>query len=220
MRVGLTGGLGSGKSTAAAMFAARGAHVLSADEIARGLMAPGHDVYDQIVQQFGHSILLPDATLDRNALARLAFSGGRIEQLNAIVHPAAIALQQQLSDSILASDPEAVVLVESALIFETKYGETLHGDGWRARFDRMILVAATESHKIARFCKRSGGSPGGLLEAEARRRLSKMMPDEQKIPLVEYVIHNDGTLAELRTQVDAIWEQLTAANSPAFSLEP
>lgn len=212
MRAGLTGGLGSGKSTAAVMFAARGAHVLSADEIARGLMAPGHDVYDQIVQQFGKSILRPDATLDRNALARLAFSGGRIEQLNAIVHPAAIALQQQLTDDILASDPAAIVLVESALIFET-----LHGKGWRGRFDRMILVTATESKKIARFCQRSGGSPGGVLEAEARRRLAKMMPDELKIPLVDYVIHNDGTLAELHTQVDAVWEQLVAAAHPGIS---
>ncbi len=210
MKVGLTGGLGSGKSTVAVMFAARGAHVLSADEIARGLMVPGHDVYDQIVQRFGPSILRPDATLDRNALARLAFSGGRIEQLNAIVHPAAIALQQQLADDILASDPAAVVLVESALIFET-----LHGDGWRGRFDRMILVTATESHKIARFCTRSGGSPGGVLEAEARRRLSQMMPDEQKIPLVDYVIHNDGTLAELRTQVDSVWQQLTGETQPS-----
>ena len=210
MRVGLTGGLGSGKSTAAVMFAARGAHVLSADEIARGLMTPGHDVYDQIVQQFGRSMLLPDGTLDRNALARLAFSGGRIEQLNAIVHPAAIALQQQIADEILVSDPDAIVLVESALIFETKYGETVHGAGWRGRFDRMILVTATEANKIARFCKRSGGSPGGLLEAEARRRLAQMMPDEQKIQMVDFVIHNDGTLAELRAQVDNVWEQLTA----------
>ena len=210
MRVGLTGGLGSGKSTVAAMFAARGAHVLSADEIARGLMAPGHVVYDQIVQQFGPSVLHPDGTLDRNALSRLAFSGGRIEGLNAIVHPAAIALQQQLADEIFAHDPHAVVIVESALIFETK-----HGEGWKDRFDRLILVTASEANKIARFCQRSGGSPGGVLEAEARRRLAQMLPDEQKIQLVDYVIHNDGTLAQLSIEVDAIWQQLTEQSRPS-----
>ena len=122
LRVGLTGGLGSGKSTAARMFAELGAHVLSADEIGRGLMQPGQTVYAQIVERFGPGVVAADKTLDRAALARIAFAEGRIEELNAIVHPATIASQAAAIDRIAARDPGAVVIVESALIFETKHG--------------------------------------------------------------------------------------------------
>src|SRR5947209_14528079 len=108
LRVGLTGGLGSGKSTAARLFAQHGAHVLSADEIGREMMQPGQLVYAAIVQHFGPAIVLSDGQLDRAALARIAFSEGRVEELNAIVHPAVIARQTELADVIFARDPHAV----------------------------------------------------------------------------------------------------------------
>lgn len=203
-RVGLTGGLGSGKSTVAAMFAAHGAYVLSADELARGLMQPGQPVFREIVQHFGPTIQRPDGTLDRNALARLAFADGRAEELNTIVHPVTIALQQQRTEEILQQHPDAVVLVESALVFETRFGE-----GWRERFDFMILVTAAEATKIARFCARAGGRPEEGLEAEARRRLAHMIPDEEKAGQCDFILPNDGSLDQLRTRVDRIWQQLT-----------
>ena len=152
LRVGLTGGLGSGKSTVAGMLAKKGAHVLSADEIGRSLMQPGTAVFDAIVQSFGPSVVQHDGVLNRPELARLAFAGGRVEELNAIVHPATIARQGELVDAIFARDADAVVVIESALIFETR-----HGDGWRDRFDRLVLVTAPESLKIERFVLRSGG---------------------------------------------------------------
>ena len=156
LRVGLTGGLGSGKSTAAAMFAELGAYVLSADEIARTLMQPGEAVYAAIVAHFGRSVVREDGTgtevLDRVALARIAFGEGRIEELNAIVHPATIARQAALIEKIAARDPDAVTVVESALIFETKHGGA---DGWQTRFDRIIFVRASEALQIARFVDRS-----------------------------------------------------------------
>jgi dephospho-CoA kinase len=225
LRVGLTGGLGSGKSTAARLFAAHGAHVLQSDAIGRELMEPGEAVYAAIVEHFGPGVVMADGRLDRSALARIAFADGRVEELNAIVHPAVIARQEELADAIAARDPHAVLIVESALIFETKYAETKHeekkrGDvgtsgGWRQRFDRIILVTAPEEAKVARFVARA--APGGglsaerqtELEAEAYRRLAQQMPDEQKSALCDYVLTNDGALKELEWQVDQLWPILT-----------
>jgi dephospho-CoA kinase len=117
LRVGLTGSLGSGKSTAARMFAALGAHVLQSDAIGRNLMQPGETVHAAIAAHFGPGVVLPDGTLDRAALAQIAFAEERVEELNAIVHPAVIARQSELSEQIARSQPDAVVIVESALIF-------------------------------------------------------------------------------------------------------
>src|SRR6202051_4196398 len=157
LRVGLTGGLGSGKSTAARLFAALVAHVLQSDAIGRELMEPGQAVHSAIVDHFGNGVVLPDGRLDRVVLAKIAFDDKRVEELNAIVHPAVIARQAELSEAIFQQDRRAIVIVESALIFETKYGETKYSEiehaemndgetqhggsqaneraGWRNRFD-------------------------------------------------------------------------------------
>jgi dephospho-CoA kinase len=214
LRVGLTGGLGSGKSTAARLFAALGAHVLQADAIGRQMMEPREPVYAAIVAHFGDSVVAADGTLDRGALARIAFADGRVEELNAIVHPAVIQRQAELSDAIFAHDPRAVVIVESALIFETNYAGAAR---WKSRFDRIILVTAPEEMKIARFVARA--APGGQLseaqraelEAEARRRLAQQIPDERKAALCDYVLTNGGALTELEWQVDQLWPILKAA---------
>ena len=208
LRVGLTGGLGSGKSTVAAMLKELGAYVLSADDMGRKLMEPGQACYDAIVEQFGAGVVRVDGTLDRPALAKLAFVDGRIEELNAIVHPATIALQEKIIGEIFRRDSDAVVVVESALIFETK-----HLAGWRERFDTLILVTAPEATKIARFVARSQAQSGGgdvpALEAEARRRLGLMVSDEVKAPQCEYVIVNDGSVEELRQKVAEVWGKLS-----------
>jgi dephospho-CoA kinase len=242
LRVGLTGGLGSGKSTAARLFAAHGAYIIQADTIGRELMEPGQAVYAAIVGHFGEGVVLPDGRLDRGALAKIAFADGRVEELNAIVHPATIARQVELSETILARDSQAIVIVESALIFETKYGETKYSDTkygetkydetnygsqnadgkpWHSRFDRIILVTAPEEEKVARFVARS--SAGNViteerrtqLEAEARRRLAQQISDEQKSALCDYVLTNGGPLTELEWQVDQLWPILKAAAEQA-----
>jgi dephospho-CoA kinase len=211
LRVGLTGGMGSGKSTAAAMFAAHGAQVLYADEIGRALMQPGEQVYAAIVEQFGPTVVRPDGTLDRAALARMAFEDGRIAELEAIVHPATIARQAELIGQITAREPDAVTIVESALIFETKYGGE---GGWHKRFDRLIFVRASDELKFARFVERSlGGRAAGdgeraALEAEARRRLAQQAEGERNAELCNYVLTNDGSREKLQTQVDALWPEL------------
>jgi dephospho-CoA kinase len=224
LRVGLTGGLGSGKSTAARMFAALGAHVLQSDAIGREMMEPGQAVYAAIVDRFGRSVVQADGRLDRAALAKIAFDDGRVEELNAIVHPAVIARQAELSKAIFQQDPEAIVMVESALIFETKHSETKHSDSqpagqprWHNRFDRIILVTAPEEVKIARFVARCAAGESltaerrEKLEAEARLRLAQQIPDEQKSALCDYVLTNGGPLTELEWQVDQLWPILKAA---------
>ena len=230
LRVGLTGGLGSGKSTAARLFAGLGAHVLQSDAIGRELMEPRQAVYAAIVDHFGSGVVQPDGLLDRAALAKIAFDDGRVEELNAIVHPAVIAKQAELSEAIFRQDRRAIVMVESALIFETKYGETKkHGETnrggsqpterarWHNRFDRIILVTAPEEVKLARFVARCAAGEAltaerrAKLEAEARSRLAQQIPDEQKSALCDYVLTNGGPLSELEWQVDQLWPILKAA---------
>src|ERR1700729_3669916 len=121
LRVALTGGLGAGKSTVAKMFRALGAHVFSSDEMAREMMQPGLPVYKAIVDRFGPQVLQPNGELDRPALARIAFGEGRVEELNGIIHPAVITRQSMLIAAIAAGERKAVIIIESALIFETKH---------------------------------------------------------------------------------------------------
>jgi dephospho-CoA kinase len=242
LRVGLTGSLGSGKSTAARLFAAHGAQILQSDAIGRELMQPGQTVYAAIVERFGSGVVLPDGQLDRPALAKIAFTDGRVEELNAIVHPAVIARQAELTEAIFERDPRAVVIVESALIFETNYGETKCAEEnpsethdavqsgekgrWHRRFDRTILVTAPEEIKIARFIARSAAGTEVTearresLEAEARKRLAQQLPDDRKSSLVDYILTNAGPIAELEWQVDQLWPILqTAAAQPSVATQ-
>ncbi len=220
LRVGLTGGLGSGKSTAAALFAALGAHVLRADEIARDLMRPGQPVHEAIAAHFGPSVVKGDGWLDRPVLARIAFADGRADELSDIIHPATITRQVEIVAEIAAHDPHAVVIVESALIFETKYyGE----EGWRHRFDKLILITAPEELRIARFVARSAAGrtlppeEHEAFEADARRRIAQQLPDDQKAALCDYVLTNSGPVTELEWQVDRLWPLLQSASRPALT---
>ena len=120
LRVGLTGGLGSGKSTVAAMLRELGAKVIEADALGRTMMEPGQPVFAEIVRVFGPEVIGTDGRLNRTRLAELAFQGGRLNELNAIVHPAVIRAQQQWMDEVFAEDPAAAAVVESALIFEVE----------------------------------------------------------------------------------------------------
>lgn len=198
LRVGLTGGLGSGKSTVGRMFAELGIPVIDADEVGRRLMQSGQPVYDRIVESFGPEVVRADGSLDRRALAELAFTGGRVEELNRIVHPAVIAEQEKWLRGIFAMDPDAIAIIESALIFEASRSGSV--TGWKERFDRIILVTAPGELKIQRFVARSNGDPEGLAE-DARKRLAAQIPDAEKAPLSDWVIDNSGELAATRAQV-------------------
>lgn len=214
MRVGLTGGLGSGKSTVAAMLRSCGMQVLEADSIARELMQPGQPVYAGIVQHFGPSVVRADGTLDRARLAALSFGEGRLQELTRIVHPPVIAEQERRTTEIVARNPAAIVVVESALIFEAEAAGT--APGWRQRFDRIVLVTAPDEVKLRRFLARSlppdaTAEQRAAAERDARGRMAAQLPDSMKIPHCDTVIDNSGTLEETRLQVERICAELRAA---------
>lgn len=222
LRVGLTGGLGSGKSTVAAALRELGAEVIEADALGREMMLPGQPVYAAIVHAFGPEVVLPDGRLDRGKLAEMAFKGGRLNELNGIVHPAVIAAQQRWMDQVFARNPAAVAVVESALIFEVERDARARGveDGvladWRRRIDRIVLITAPDDVKIARFAARISPSGDGRATAEAdgRARLAHQIPDAEKAPRADYILDNTGDLAALRAQVRELWQRLkTESNS-------
>jgi len=208
LRVGLTGELGSGKSTVAQMLAAHGAIILSSDEMGRAMMQPGQPVFAQIVERFGPTVLNDDGTLNRHALAHLAFDphNPRIEELNAIIHPAVIAAQADKVSEIARTQPHAIIVVESALIFSTKHTPQ---SGWRSRFDCVILVTAPDDIKIDRFIQRTApGSSDPHLRDDARRRLEAQRATvPSNIP--SYTIPNDRSLIELTVTVDTLWMELS-----------
>jgi dephospho-CoA kinase len=225
LRVGLTGGLGSGKSTVGRIFANLGAHVIDADEVGRSLMQPGQAVFARIVEHFGQQVVRADGSLDRRALAELAFSGDRAgelnrAELNRIVHPATIAAQEEWMRGVFTADPSAIAIVESALIFEAS-GE-LAGNGinegsvpgWRKRFDRIILVTAPDDLKIRRYVERSkdlSAANTAVLAQDARKRLAAQIPDGHKVSLSDWVIDNSGEIAATRTAASEIYAQLKPA---------
>jgi dephospho-CoA kinase len=222
LRVGLTGELGSGKSTVGQMLAAHGAVVLSSDEMGRAMMQPGHPAFGQIVERFGPTILNPDGTLNRHALAHLAFDpqNPRIEELNAIIHPAVIAAQAEKVAEIALTQPHAIIVIESALIFSTKHASQA---SWRLRFDCIVLVTAPDDIKIERFIQRStpGSPPGSATSAhlrhlrdDARRRLEAQ---RATVPgdILCYIIENDRSMTDLERNVDSLWTQLLALEKNA-----
>lgn len=225
LRVGLTGGLGSGKSTVAAELRELGAQVIEADELGRRLMEPGQAVYGQIVRQFGPQVVCPDGRLDRPRLAKLAFQEGRLDELNAIVHPAVIAAQQRWMNDVFARDPAAVAVVESALIFEVERDARARGENegvladWRNRFDHIIVLTAPDEAKIARYAARIA-EPGDAREAairDARIRLARQMPDAEKAARADFVIENTGDLAALHARVHSVWQRLKAESNKSPS---
>ena len=206
LRVGLTGGLSCGKSTVARLFAERGAAVIQADSIARELTRPGNSVYDEVVQQFGREILEPDGSIDRARLADLAFAGGRIAELNGIVHPAVIERQEKWMEAVARNDPQGVAVVEAALILEAQVGR---------RFDKLVVVTCQPLQKVERFAKRHSISLDAA-KVEVARRQAAMMPDEEKIKSADYVIDNSGAPEETVRQVEKIYAELRklAAGKP------
>jgi dephospho-CoA kinase len=207
LRVGLTGGLGSGKSTVAAMLQECGACVIEADAVGRTLMQPGQPVFDAIVDHFGDQVLRTDGMLDRRALANLAFQQGRARELSLIVHPAVVAAQEAWMKQLFSRKPDAIAVVESALIFEAQRDGTV--PGWRDRFDTVILVTAPREVKIARFLARNGvKGDQNALRADAEARIASQIPD--KVTLCDFVIDNSLSLEDTHQQVREIWPRLAS----------
>jgi dephospho-CoA kinase len=209
LKVGLTGGIASGKSVVGEMFGALGAHVVEADRIAHALMQPGEAVYNEVVRHFGRGILNPDGSVNRSKLAAVAFGSAtdaegkrtsRIEELNRIVHPAVLRSQEEWMYGISLQDPQGVAILEAALILEA---------GARASFHRLIVVTCNAEQRAVRFAARRKIPPEAARK-EVVRRMAAQLSDEEKIKAADYVIDNSGTLEKTREQVRQVWEKLRA----------
>jgi dephospho-CoA kinase len=205
LKLGLTGGIASGKSVVGEMFVKLGAHLLQADAVAHWLMQPGHAVYEEVVRRFGREILNPDGTINRSRLAEAAFGAPpRIKELNQIVHPAVVAHQNRWMEDIGERDPNAIAIVEAALILEA---------GAASHFDRLIVVTCHPEQRILRYARRLGISEDAA-RAEVTRRMAAQSPDQEKIKVADFVIDNSGSLDATEQQVQRVFDELRLTNKP------
>lgn len=206
LKVGLTGGIASGKSVVGEMFVARGAHLIQADAIAHQLMQPGEAVYREVVRHFGEGILNPDGTVNRARLAEVAFGqegnkSSRVQELNQIVHPAVIEKQDEWMEEVGRKNPRGIALVEAALILEA--GSAKH-------FDRLVVVTCRPEQRVQRWAARLRVDEE-TARREVTRRMAAQFPDEEKIKAADYVIDNSGSLDETRRRVGEVYRELKLA---------
>jgi dephospho-CoA kinase len=193
--VGLTGGIGSGKSTVARMLAARGAVVFDADELARRAVDPGTPGQAAVVQRFGSGLLTPDGGIDREELARRVFRDDQARHdLEAIVHPEVFRL---LAEGLVPfRETDRVAVFDAPLIVEAGFDDA---------FDVLVVVTAPVDARVSRIV-----AQGRMSEQETRARIGTQASDEEKERVADFVIRNDGDLEELEHLVSALWDQLEA----------
>ncbi|WP_089404906.1 dephospho-CoA kinase [Geodermatophilus saharensis] len=193
LRIGLTGGIGSGKSTVAALLAARGALVVDSDAIAREVVEPGTPGLAAVVDAFGPQVLTAGGALDRAALASIVFGDPQARaRLDGIVHPLVRARAQEL---VAAAPPDAVVVQDVPLLVET---------GQAGRFDLVLVVETDLQTRLARLVRR------GLSEDDARARIAAQATDEQRRAVADVVLDNSGAPEALAGQVEDFWTERVA----------
>jgi dephospho-CoA kinase len=197
LRIGLTGGIGSGKSTVSALLAERGARIVDADVLAREAVAPGSSGLAAVVDAFGAGVLSADGALDRPALAAVVFGDPAARAtLDGIVHPLVRARSVEL---LSAMPDDAVVVQDIPLLVET---------GQAASFDLVLVVEADPEIRVARLVRR------GLPESDARARIAAQATDEQRRAVADVVLDNSGTPEHLAEQVDRFWAERVESRSP------
>lgn len=194
LKVGLTGGIGSGKSEVSRRLAARGAVVIDADKIAREVVEPGTPGLAEIVEAFGEEVLRPDGTLDRERLGAIVFSDPeKLKILNGIVHPKVGERTQQLQRE---APDDAVVVYDVPLLAENDLAPL---------YDVVVVVDTPDEVRLERL-RRFRNMP----EADARARIAAQAPREERLRIADIVIGNEGSLEELDAQVEKVWQDLTA----------
>ena len=193
LRIGLTGGIGSGKSTVSRLLAERGAVIVDADVIAREVVDPGTPGLAAVVDAFGSAVLAADGSLERPALAAVVFGDPEARRrLDAIVHP---LVRARATEVAATAPPDAVVVHDVPLLVET---------GQAAAYDLMLVVEADPDTRVARLVQR------GLTAEDARARMAAQATDEQRRAVADVVLDNSGTQEELEAQVDRFWNERVA----------
>lgn len=197
LSVGLTGGIGCGKSTVAAMMSELGCHVLNADRMAHALIAPGEPAYDEIRRQFGPNVLAADGSIDRARLAAVVFAdAAKLASLNAIVHPGVLRELDRELERLSRIDPHGVAVIEAALLIESGYNQ---------RLDRLVLVTCTREQQLERLTNPAFGR--AMSREQAEKRIAAQMPLEEKRKLAHDEIDCSGSLEYTKRQVRMLVEQ-------------
>lgn len=202
LNVGLTGGMGSGKSAVSALLASHGAVIVDHDKTARDIVQPGRAALRQIVERFGEGVLLEDGSLNRPALAALVFNGDESARLdlNRITHPRiARSTREQYNRAVKRLGDQAIVIQDSPLLYETKA---------QGKYIGVIAVEAPAELRIKRL-----QAGRGIPEDEARRRIAVQATDEQRRTVARWVIVNDGDMNDLAAKVDELWAKLQKLNA-------
>jgi len=199
--VGLTGGIASGKSEAAKIFQKLGARVIDADTVSRAVMRPQTECWQHVTAVFGRAILKDDLTIDREKLASIVFSDQQKRlQLNSLVHPAIIHQIEALVARIKKAEPEALVIIDAALLVETRIYR---------RCDKLIVLSSEEDAQIKRLVERDGMS-----RKEAQKRINAQLPLSEKVKVADYLINNDGSLETLERETRGVFQSLLSCQSP------
>ena len=192
--IGLTGGIGAGKSAVAARLAALGAMIIDSDKLAREAVQPGAEGLAKLIEAFGPEVLRPDGALDRPALARRVFGDGAARQrLEKIIHP---WVRTRTAELVAAAPPDAVIVNDVPLLVEANLA---------GMYDQVVVVLAREETRVDRL-----RTLRGMSEAEARARIAAQATDQQRRAVADIVIENDGTVEELNRAVDAAWQRIIA----------
>lgn len=193
MKIGLTGGIATGKSTVAAMLVERGALLVDADQVAREVVMPGEPALEAVASTFGQAVIHTDGTLNRKALGEIVFNNReRLMQLESILHPAIRNRMQQRIKQYEEQDPRQLIVADVPLLYETDQQELYEG---------VMVVYVPQQLQLTRLMERNG-----LAQEEALRRIGLQMDIEQKRSRADWVINNSGSLEETKLQVDEFWK--------------
>ncbi len=193
--VGLTGGMGSGKSLAASYFKALGAQMIDADRISRELVAPGKPAWKEIIEEFGSNVLNPDQTLNRKQIAAIVFNDeSKRKKLEDIIHPRVIVEERRLYEKYRQKNSRVLAVIDAALLIES---------GNYKNVDKVIVVQCGKEEQIRRVMERDGTA-----RSEVENRLHSQMPLEEKVVFGDYILRNDDTRESLKSQVGELYRNL------------
>jgi dephospho-CoA kinase len=197
LTIGLTGGIGSGKSTVMAILRELGAPIIDADRVGHAIYEPGGPAYEEVVAAFGEQILAPDGTVDRRKLGPIVFADTvALKRLNSIVHPKMFTRMQEMIGQLRRNGETRPIVIEAAILIEAN---------WQSLFDEIWLITASREHVVERIERERG-----LQREQTEARIRAQLPDEERRKHSSLVIDNNGTIEQLREKVIGAWRAALA----------